>query len=681
MSRYHLFGGLFLMLTAVFICTNPTMSFSDNQSKPIDTQNFDTSIKPSSDFYQFANGGWMTRNPIPGDQSRWGSFNEVQERNFKILHEILDEAAAKTDAPRGSVAQKVGDFYFSSMDTVAIEKAGAKPLDAEFERIAAVSSTDDLQALIAHLHSIGVGVPFRVSAEPDAKKSTDVIAQLYQAGLGLPDRDYYTKTDDQSKQLRDQYVAHVAKMLELLGDDASSASASAASILEFETRLATASMTRVDRRDPDKTYHKMTADELGALTPNLTWPTYFANIGIPNAGPVNVGMPDFFKEVNAMLAAVPLKDWKTYLRWHLIHDAADLLSSSFVNENFNFFGKTLNGVKELKPRWKRCLQTVDGNIGEALGQLYVEKAFTPQAKAKALQLVENLRKALGERIQKLDWMSDATKQQALHKLNAFAVKIGYPDKWRDYSTLDIDRGSYVLNAMRASIFEFKRNMAQIGKPVDKTEWGMTPPTVNAYYNPSFNEIVFPAGILQPPFFDEHADDAVNYGGIGAVIGHEMTHGFDDQGRKFDADGNLKEWWTPEDAQKYLSHATQIENQYSDYVALDTLHVNGKLTLGENIADLGGVTIAYVALQKALEANGRPDKIDGFNPDQRFFLSWAQIWRQNARPENLKVRLITDPHSPGRFRCIGVISNLQEFQKAFGIPDSSPMTRKEKVQIW
>jgi putative endopeptidase len=382
-----------------------------------------------------------------------------------------------------------------------------------------------------------------------------------------------------------------------------------------------------------------------------------------------------------MMKEVPLQDWKTYLRWHLARGAADYLSSAFVNEKFNFSGRTLTGAREQRPRWKRVLQTVDGGIGEALGELYVEKAFSPQAKARALELVENLRSALRDRIKELDWMSEATKQQALRKLNAFAVKIGYPDKWRDYSTLEIDRGPYVLNVLRASVFEFNRNLKQIGKPVDRTEWGMTPPTVNAYYNPNLNEIVFPAGILQPPFFDANADDAVNYGGIGAVIGHEMTHGFDDQGRKFDADGNLKDWWTPEDAKNYQARSAMIEQQYDNYVAMDTLHVNGKLTLGENTADLGGLAVAYLALQKSFDKHPTPGLIDGFTPEQRFFLSWAQIWRANIRPEALRLRLNTDSHSPTRFRCIGPISNMKEFFQAFGAKEGDPMVRAEKVKIW
>jgi putative endopeptidase len=654
---------------------------SDERRIPIDPRNFDTTVKPTEDFYQYANGGWIKNNPIPADQSRWGSFNELQENNFKVLHGILEDAARATDAPKGSNLQKVGDFYASGMDSAAIEAAGIKPLTEELGKIEAMKTATDLHAEIAHMHTFGAGVPFAFFVAQDAKKSTDVIAQFSQGGLGLPDRDYYTKDDENSKKIRDQYLAHVVKMFQLLGDNEEVAGANAATVMAIETRLAKASMTRVERRDPEAIYHKMVVGDLNALTPDFSWTNFFTNIGLPNPGNINVGQPNFLKEVGLMIKEVPLKDWKAYFRWHLVDATADYLSSAFVNEKFEFNGKVLTGAKELRARWKRCLQTVDGQIGEALGQLYVEKAFPPAAKARALELVNNLRSALRDRIQTIDWMGDETKKQASKKLDAFQVKIGYPDKWRDYSSLMIDRSSFVMNVLRANQFEFNRNLNQIGKPVDRTEWGMTPPTVNAYYNPTMNEIVFPAGILQPPFFDFSADDAVNYGGIGAVIGHEMTHGFDDQGRKFDAEGNLKEWWTKEDADHYLTRATMVEKQFNGYVGIDTQHVNGKLTLGENIADLGGLTIAYIALHKAFDAKGKQQPIDGFTPEQRFFLSWGQIWRNNTRPEAMRLRLNTDPHSPGRFRCIGPISNMTEFMDAFNAKEGSPMVRSTRAKIW
>jgi putative endopeptidase len=650
--------------------------------KPIDPANMDTSVKPGDDFYQYANGGWMKRNPVPETESRWGAFSEVAERNRQILRGILEDAAKNPNAPKGSALQMVGDFYASAIDSAGADAAGAKPLAEETGKIAAVQSASDLTDELARLQSMGVRVPFAVFAAQDAKASTNVILNMVQGGLGLPDRDYYTKQDDDSKKIRDQYVAHMTKMFTLLGDDEAKAAANAATVLGFETQLANASYTRVQRRDPEANYHKMTMDSLASITPGIAWNRLFEQMGVTDRGAVNVGQPEFFKQVGTMMSGTPVEEWRAYLRWHLVRNAAEFLSSDFVNESFAFNGRVLTGAKELRPRWKRASDMVDNSIGEALGQLYVEKAFSPQAKARALQLVENVRAELRGRIQGLDWMTPATKEQALRKMNGFAVKIGYPDQWRDYSTLTIDRTSLAGNVMRTSQFEFRRNMNKLGKPVDRKEWNMTPPTVNAYYSSRLNEIVFPAGILQPPFFDANADDAVNYGGIGAVIGHEMTHGFDDQGRKSDADGNLKDWWTPEDAEKYKARSALIEKQYGDYVAIDSMRINGKLTLGENTADIGGMSIAYGALQKALA--GKPKKkIDGFTPEQRFFLSYAQIWRNNIRPEALKLRINTDPHSPGRFRCNGTLANSSEFAAAFGLKDTDPMMRpaEMRAKIW
>ena len=650
--------------------------------KPIDPANMDTSVKPGDDFYHYANGGWLKNTPIPASESRWGAFSEVLDRNQQVLHGILEEAAKKTDAPKGSAWQMVGDFYASAMDSAKAEADGTKPLDDEFKRIAAIQTVADLQDEIARAQGMGARVPFALFAGQDAKHSTDVVVNISQAGLSLPDRDYYTKQDDAAKKLRDQYVAHVTKMLTLAGDDATTAATEAQTILGIETQLANASLTRVQRRDPEASYHKMTFDSLGTITPAIQWGRIYDGMGIADRGPLVLGQPEFIKQVNAMMTSVPVADWRVYLRWHLLDNAAAWLSSAFVDEDFDFGGHILNGTTEKRPRWKRSLQLVDGSIGDALGQLYVEKTFGPEAKARARKMVDNLRAELRDRIQNLEWMSAETKTQALRKLDAFQVKVGYTDKWKDYSTVTIDRGPAILNALRAGQFEYKRNLAKLGKPVDRTEWGMTPPTVNAYYNPRMNEIVFPAGILQPPFFDAQADDAVNYGGIGAVIGHEMTHGFDDQGRKSDADGNLKDWWTPADAEKYNVRSKLVETQYDGYVAIDTLHVNGKLTLGENTADLGGLSVAYGALQKALKGKPRT-KIDGFTPEQRFFLSFAQIWRNNARPEAVRLRIATDPHSPGMFRCNGPLSNMAEFEAAFGLKDTDPMMRPvdQRAKLW
>ncbi|HUL45096.1 MAG TPA: M13 family metallopeptidase [Bacteroidota bacterium] len=675
-------AGFALMIAGIFIVFTGLHFAHHDGTKPIDMQNFDLSVKPADDFYQYANGGWISRNPIPPDESRWGSFNEVQERNYVILHELLESAAANTSASPGSIAQKVGDFYFSAMDSAQIEGEGIKPLEPELERISAMKDGADLQLELAHLQALDIAVPFNFTVSQDAKNSKEELAQIYQAGLGLPDRDYYLKSDDHSKETRDQYVGHIARIFSLIGEDAGRASADAITVMKIETRLAKAAMARVELRDPNKTYHKMSIQELATLAPAISWHNYLDAIGAGNAGYVNVGQPDFLKDASHMVGDIPLADWKAYLQWHLVHFYANFLSSPFEDASFEFYGKVLTGQKEQRPRWKRALAVVDECIGEALGQLYVEKAFSPQAKARAVELVANLRSALRERIQNLDWMSAETKAQAVKKLDAFMVKIGYPDKWRDYSYLKIDRGSYVLNVMRSHEFEFRRVADKLGKPVDRTEWTMTPPTVNAYYNSRMNEIVFPAGILQPPFFYANGDDGVNYGGIGAVIGHEMTHGFDDAGSRFDADGNLKNWWTQEDSAKYATRTRLVQQQFDGYVAVDTIHVNGRLTLGENIADLGGLTVAYAAMEKALEGKSR-DKIDGFTPEQRFFLSFAQIWRQNIRPEAQRLRILTDPHSPGRFRCIGPLSNMVEFLKAFNVPDGAAMARKpdERARIW
>jgi putative endopeptidase len=646
----------------------------------INLKYMDTSAKPCVDFYQYAAGNWLANNPVPADRSAWGAGSELTEKNFEVLHQILEEAAKDTNAPKGSPKRKVGDFYRSGMDEARIEAEGAKPLAEEFARIEAIKDIPSLQDEIARLHRHNLAPAFAFFAYQDYKNSTRIISWLYQGGLGLPNRDYYTNEDEKSKEIRTQYVAHIARMLELLGDKPEQAASEAKTVMEMETRLAKASMTPVEERDPAATYHKMTLAELNTLTPGFSWNRYFKSLGLADPGDINVAQPEFYKEVGRMMTSVPTSDWKTYLRWQLINTQAGRLSSAFVNEDFNFYGKTLRGTKELRPRWKRILEATDQSLGEALGQLYVERAFSPKAKAKAQELVTNLKAALRDRLKVLDWISEATRQQALKKLDAIAVKVGYPDKWRDYSALNIDNGSYVTNAMRADEFEFRRNLNKIGKPIDRTEWGMTPPTVNAYYNPNFNEIAFPAGILQPPYFDPEADDATNYGGVGGAIGHELTHGFDDQGRQFDAEGNLKDWWTAEDEKNYMARAAIVEKQYGEYVPMEALHINGKLTMGENIADIGGLKIAYLAFQKSMEGKPRPPAIDGFTPEQRFFLAFAQNWRSNIRPEALRVRLATDPHSPPRFRVLGPLSNMPEFFQAFGCKPGDAGMRAENIQV-
>ena len=654
------------------------------EEPPFDTANMDPSVKPSDDFFLYANGGWIKRTPIPPEYSRWGSFNQLIEKNNDALHDVAESAAKETTAT-DSDAKKVGDYYASGMDEATIEVARVKPLTDELKRIDAVKNRDDVLREIAHFHDLGVSSLFGFTSGQDDKNSTMVIAQAYQDGLGLPDRDYYTKTDEASKKLRDQYVEHVTKMLTLLGEDQKGAAEHAKKIMAMETALAQASRTKVELRDPQKNYNKMKMADLQSLTPDFKWNDYFKDANVGSPGDINVGQPDFFKGANKVFASTPIDDWKEYFRWHLVHSAASELSNDFVNESFNFYETALRGTKQIKPRWKRVVTATDGAIGEALGKLYVADYFPPESKARALELVNNLRAALSDRINALDWMDDATKQAAQKKLAAMNVKIGYPDKWRDYSALRIDRGPFVLNAIRASTFEVNRELNKIGKPVDRSEWGMTPPTVNAYYNPMMNEIVFPAGILQPPFFDPKADDPVNYGGMGAVIGHEMTHGFDDQGRQFDEVGNLRDWWSKQSAEEYDRRRKAVVDQYSEYQPLPGKHINGELTQGENIADIGGIKLAYAALQKALDKNpqAREQKIDGFTPEQRFFLGWAQVWRANQREDDLQLRLNTDPHSPTHYRCNGPISNLPEFAKAFNLPDNCPMMRPadKRVNIW
>ncbi len=656
------------------------------QSPPLDPKNMDTSVKPQDDFFLYANGGWIKRTEIPPEYTRWGSFNELIEHNNDALHDIAEKAQnTKVDPRMAPETEKVGDFYASGMDEKTIESVRTKPLDAEFKAVEAINDRANLLKEIAHLHSMGIDVLFEFGSHPDSKDSTHELAQAAQGGLGLPDRDYYTKTDEASKKLRDQYVAHAAKMLTLLGDPAPKASEEARKILALETKLAEASRTRVQLRDPIKNYNKMPVRQLQDLTADWNWNDYFKALNLLTPQDVNVQQPEFFKTADQVFKDTPMDDWKAYLRWHLINAAAPDLSKDFVDEDFNFRERILRGAQQIKPRWKRVIESEDEAIGEALGKLYVAFNFPPEAKARALELVNNLKEALADRIKTLEWMDQPTKEQALKKLAAMQVKIGYPNKWLDYSLLPIDRGAYVLNEMRASQFETNRELNKIGKPVDRTEWGMTPPTVNAYYQPNRNEIVFPAGILQPPFFYANADDAVNYGGIGAVIGHEMTHGFDDQGRQFDADGNLRDWWSPKSAEEFKKRSQAVVKQYNEYEPLPGLHVNGELTQGENIADIGGVKLAYAALQKALDKHPeeRNRKIDGFTPEQRFFLSFAAIWRSKIRDEDEKLRLNTDPHSPAQYRVNGPLSDLAEFAKAFNVPDGAPMVRSadKRVNIW
>jgi putative endopeptidase len=652
------------------------------QSMPLDPANLDRSASACTDFYQFANGGWVKTHPVPPAYSVWGSFAELSENNQSNVLTILRNSAASGNPQASADIRKLATYYTSCMDSAAAEKAGAQPISPELGRVAAIRNRAQLESEIARLHSMGVPSVFGFGAQQDAKNSTSVIAGIRQGGLSLPDRDYYLNPEKRYADIRANYTDHVARMFQLVGETASDASADAQRVLAIETALARPAKTRVELRDPNANYHKMTTAELAQLAPGFNWPTYFTGEGRADVTTINIQNPVFLKAVDSLLTSVALNDWKAYLRWKIVDAAAPSLSSAFVNEDFRF-GSTLTGTKEQLPRDKRCGRATDAGLRDALGQAYVARYFTPTAKQRALEMVRNLESVFHDRLQTLGWMSDTTKAQAETKLAAFTNKIGYPDKWRDYSTLTIKPGPFLTNQLAVREYERRRELARIGQPLDRTEWGMTPPTVNAYYNPQMNEIVFPAGIMQPPFFDPKADDAVNYGGMGAVIGHEMTHGFDDQGAQFDAQGNLRNWWSASDLEKFKRGTGLVASQFDSYTVLDSVHVNGKLTLGENLADLGGLSISYTALEKALAAKGRPPLIDGFTPEQRFFLAWAQIWRQNINPEAQRVRINTDPHSPGQWRTNGPLSNMPQFAAAFGCKPGDAMVRPDSVRpvIW
>jgi putative endopeptidase len=644
-----------------------------------DAKALDRSADPCTDFYQFACGTWTKENPIPADQATWGRFSELAERNRSTLRGLL-EKVSDPKANRNPIAAKLGDYYATCMDESQVESLGAKPIEADLKKIDAMKTKAELPAMLGALSRVGVGTFFGFGSDQDFKDSSQVIAEVDQGGLGLPDRDYYFKEDAKSVEQRKKYVEHVEKMFVLVGEPAAQAKTHATEVMTIETALAKNALDRVSRRDPNKVYHKMTKKDLAALTPNFAWDKFYAGGEIPDFTDVNVTEPEFVKGMAAVIAAQPLPAIKSYLRWHKITTSATLLSKPFVDERFDFYGRTLQGRKEQLPRWKRCVQYTDNDLGEALGQLYVEATFGADGKKRMLEMVNHLESALKKDIDTLDWMTPETKKQAQIKLAAFTRKIGYPDKWRDYTSLNIVRGELIGNSERANAFEHHRQLAKINKPVDRGEWLMTPPEVNAYYNPQNNEIVFPAGILQPPFFDKAMDDGVNYGAIGAVIGHEMSHGFDDQGSQFDKDGNLKNWWAEGDAKEFQARTQCIVDQYAKYIAVDDVHVNGKLTLGENVGDNGGLRIAFMALQEAL-AGKTSQKIDGFTPEQRFFLGWGQIWCQNDRPENARMRAQLDPHSPSRARVNGVVSNMPEFAKTYSCKAGQPMVNGTQCRVW
>ena len=669
-----------LLLTALGGTLAAQAPASRPAPKPIlavDRAYMDLAASPCKDFYAYADGAF-DKVPIPGEYASYGVNQEIDERNFAILKGIL-EASARTGGAKGTAAQRVGDFYASGMDEALIGKEGLRPLAPIFAAIQAVKTPAALMAEMGRLHTLGIRAGFGFGVQVDDRDSSAMIPSFWQGGLGLPERDYYLRPGKEAEAIRQTYVGHMTRIFELAGDVPAAAKAEAHAVMALETKLAQASRTLVDLRDPQANYHKVARTDLAALAPDLDWTTYFAAVALPaGQAHVLVGQPEFYKALGSMLNAEPMATWRTYLRWHVLRSAAPFLGSAFVNENFAFYGRTLSGATELRPRWKRVMAATDHALGEDLGQLYVKAAFSPEAKARVLEMVHFHKEAMRARILAADWMGEATKVQAIRKLDAIRAKVGYPDRWRDYSGLHISRRPFILNVEAAAAFEFRRHMAKLGKPVDRDEWNMTPQTNNAYYDPSMNEIVLPAGILQPPFFDEKADDASNYGALASTIGHELTHGFDDQGRQYDWQGNLKDWWTAEDAKRFEVRANHIVQQYDAFEVLPGLHINGRQTLGENIADIGGLRVSYEAFK--LATKGKDLKpIDGFTPDQRFFIAFAQGWRTNQRPEALRLGVTSDVHSPVRWRVIGPVADFPEFRKAFGC--AAAPTSQTRTAIW
>jgi len=673
------FALLYAALSA-FAQTSETPLQSLPYSPSLDLTDMDRAADPCTDFYRFSCGGWLKKNPIPPDQSSWSVYAKLAQDNERFLWGILVDTS-RPSAARSAVEREIGDFFAACMDEPTVEKAGAAPLRAELEAIARLKSTGDFPELLAGEHlAQNFGVLFGFSSNQDYADSSREIAFAGAGGLGLPDRDYYTKTDAKSEEIRRKYVAHVARMLELLGDPPAASAGGAQAVMQIETALAKASLTRVEQRDPYKLFHKMDRRQLQALTPLLDWPRYLKASGLPDLNEYNVSEPAFFEEVNRLLKSTPLDGWKAYLRWHVAHARARYLSTAFVQADFDFFGKYLRGTPELRPRWKRCVQYVDRDLGEALGQVFVERTFSADMKARTLAMTKEIEKAMEDDIKQLPWMGEATRQQALLKLHAVVNKVGYPDKWRDYSSIRIDRADFAGNVRRAAIFEGRRQLAKIGKPVDRGEWGMTPPTVNAYYDPQMNDINFPAGVLQPPLFDPKIDDAPNYGNTGGTIGHELTHGFDDEGRQFDAHGNLHDWWSAADAKEFQKRADCVADQYAQYTVVDDIKINSRLTLGEDVADLGGELLAYMAWKDATRGQ-KLTPIDGFTPEQRFFIGFAQWACGDERAESKRVHAITDPHSPPEYRINGVAVNMPEFAAAFACKVGQPMVREKPCRVW
>lgn len=655
---------------------------SKTDFKFIDPANMDTTVRPGDDFFEYANGGWLKTAVIPGDKTRWGSFDELADRTNRAVRELLEGVSAKNNAQKGTKEYNVANFYKSGMDSANINKIGINAIKPELDQIKAITNHEQLLDVIVSLTKKGVPTVFGAYVGPDDREVTKIIAQFGQAGLGLPSKDYYTDKDEKSAANREAYKKLIQDYLKMSGQDEATAAKNAAAVFNIENKLAAASMYPAEMRDPQKLYNKFSLADINKKTPNIDWVKLFDKLSFKGQDSLLVSNPKYYSVLSAELKATPIEDWKQYLSFHLLSDMSAYIGDAAEQLSFKFYGQTLSGQKEMKPRWERVMGIINHSVGDQLGELYVEKNFKPEAKEKMKTLVKNLQEAFGERIKGLDWMSDVTKEKALIKLKSFVEKIGYPDKWKNYSGLEIVPDNYAQNVLKANEFAYNTEIAKFGKPVDRTEWFMTPNTVNAYYNPAFNEIVFPAAILQFPFFDFNADDAINYGGIGAVIGHEMTHGFDDQGAQYAADGNLKNWWTPEDEKKFKEKTAVLVKQFNAYTVLDSVHVNGELTLGENIADLGGLAIAYQAFKKTKQGQSE-EKIDGFTPDQRFFMSWAQIWRGKATKERSLQLIKIDPHSPGVWRANGPLSNFEPFYKAFNVKEGDKMYRPdaERAKIW
>jgi putative endopeptidase len=673
---------LLLSIPSALFAQTPKPSEKPLQSLPytpsLDINAMDTTADACIDFYQYTCGGWMKSNPIPGDQASWSVYGKMESENEQFLWGILEDSA-RLNAKRTAAQQKIGDYFAACMNANAVEKAGMTPLIPTIEEIAGLKSTADIPAFLAG-EFYSDSILFAFTSGQDFADAEKVIAFIYAEGLGLPDRDYYLKTDPKSEELRKKYLEHVQRVFELLGDAPREATQEAQIVMSMETELAKASLTLVEKRNPHNLDHKMTRDQLQKLTPDFDWSIYLNTSGDGEVKIFNITEPKFFEQLNVELKSHPLSDWKTYLRWHATSAKSPYMSSKFVEEDFNFNRKALRGVVEQQPRWKKCVQWVDRDLGEALGQEFVRRTFTPEMKQKTLLMTKQVEQAMDEDIKALPWMSPETKRQALAKLHGIRNKVGYPDKWRNYSALEIKSSDFYGNVERSTTFEFKRRLSKIGKPLDRGEWSMTPPTVNAYYDSQMNDINFPAGVLQPPLYDPKMDDAPNYGNTGATIGHELTHGFDDEGREYDARGNLRDWWTKEDAEKFNDRVQCVKDQYKEYIVVDDIHINSELTAGEDVADLGGTILAYMAWKKEIEGK-RLEPIQGFTPDQRFFIGMAQWVCNNERPENLRLRAATDPHSPGKYRINGVVSNMPEFQKAFNCKPGQPMVREKACRVW